>query len=92
MGENSKENKKVVDCPLSPLKAIRQKCLDCCCWSSREVSLCTTTKCPLYEYRFGKQPESMRHKMSDEQRKVLAEKMREINKKRENKNEQSSVE
>lgn len=41
---------------MTPLKAIRAKCLDCCCWNAKEVRLCTATKCPLHEYRFGKNP------------------------------------
>lgn len=41
---------------MTPMKAIRAKCLDCCCGSSHEVRLCTVEKCPLYLYRFGKNP------------------------------------
>ena len=41
---------------LTPMKAIRLKCLDCCCGSAHEVKLRTATKCPLYPYRFGKNP------------------------------------
>ena len=41
---------------MTPMKAIRAKCLDCCCGSSNEVRLCTAEKCPLYVYRFGKNP------------------------------------
>ena len=40
----------------SPLKAIRKHCLDCCCDQSKEVRLCPCTDCPLYLYRFGKNP------------------------------------
>ena len=41
---------------LTPIKAIRAKCLDCCCGQSNEVKLCPCTDCPLYPYRFGKNP------------------------------------
>jgi len=41
---------------ISPLKAIRLKCLDCSCGSSNEVKLCPAEKCPLYPFRFGKNP------------------------------------
>lgn len=34
-------------------KAIRAKCLDCCCGSSNEVEKCPADDCPLYPYRFG---------------------------------------
>jgi len=40
----------------TPLKSIRRKCLDCCCGSSHEVSLCPVKDCALYSYRFGKRP------------------------------------
>jgi hypothetical protein len=41
---------------LTPMKAIRAKCLDCCCDSFIEVRLCTIEKCPLYPYRMGHRP------------------------------------
>jgi hypothetical protein len=40
----------------TPLRAIRRRCLDCCCGSSQEVSLCHIKDCALYPYRFGKRP------------------------------------
>ena len=40
----------------TPIKAIRKKCLDCCCGSRKEVRLCKVIECPLYPYRFGKRP------------------------------------
>lgn len=39
---------------MTPLKAIRAKCLDCCCGQANEVKICEIHDCPLYEYRFGK--------------------------------------
>jgi len=41
---------------MTPCKAIRLKCLDCSCGSSNEVKLCPILDCPLYPYRFGKNP------------------------------------
>ena len=41
---------------MTPMKAIRAKCLDCCCGSSHEVGLCPCADCPLHSYRFGKRP------------------------------------
>ena len=41
---------------MTPLKAIRLKCLDCCCYQANEVRLCTATKCPLFAYRMGHNP------------------------------------
>jgi len=43
---------------LTPMAAIRAKCLDCCCGSFKEVTLCHLTKCSLHPYRFGKRPVS----------------------------------
>lgn len=40
----------------NPVKAIRAKCLDCCCGSSNEGELCTCTGCALYPFRRGKNP------------------------------------
>lgn len=40
----------------TPLKAIREKCLDCCCGQEKEVELCTCENCSLHIYRFGKDP------------------------------------
>lgn len=39
----------------SPLRAIRARCLDCCCWSTKEVAICKTP-CVLNPFRFGKNP------------------------------------
>lgn len=41
---------------LTPIKAIRAKCLDCCCGQANEVRLCPCEDCPLYPYRLGKNP------------------------------------
>ena len=57
------------------LRAIRQKCLDCCCGSAHEVKLCTIPHCPLYEYRFGKLPEWKKRKVTDAQRQAAREQL-----------------
>ena len=41
---------------LTPLKAIRQNCLDCSNRSAKEIKLCPIKDCPLYQFRFGKNP------------------------------------
>ena len=43
---------------ISPIKAIRLKCLDCCCGQRVEVNLCPCEDCPLWPFRFGKNPYS----------------------------------
>lgn len=40
-------------------KAIRLKCLDCCCGNNAEVRRCPATKCPLYPYRMGKEDKGL---------------------------------
>ena len=39
--------------PLTPLRAIRAKCLDCCTGDIQEVRLCPSKRCPLWGYRSG---------------------------------------
>ena len=41
---------------LSPLRALRLKCLDCCNDSAQEVRLCTAVDCPSWPFRMGKNP------------------------------------
>ena len=41
---------------LTPIKAIRAKCLDCTCNQYSQVKLCTITDCALYPYRLGRRP------------------------------------
>ena len=36
-------------------KAIRLKCLDCCCGNTAEVRRCPSEYCPLWRYRMGKE-------------------------------------
>lgn len=43
---------------LTPMRAIREKCMDCCCWQRKEVRLCPIVRCSLYPYRFGKRPKN----------------------------------
>ena len=41
---------------LPPAKAIRAKCLECSNFQPSEVRECHLEDCPLYHYRFGKNP------------------------------------
>lgn len=61
----------------NPIKAIRAKCLDCCCSNAVEVKLCPASDCPLHAFRMGKNPF---HKLNltDEQRKAISERMRKM--------------
>lgn len=40
----------------SPLKQIRLYCLQCVCGSADEVKRCSIKDCPLWSFRFGKNP------------------------------------
>lgn len=53
---------------LTTIKAIRKKCLDCCCGQHWEVRLCARTDCPLYPYRMGSRPKTkeLLARMNDE--------------------------
>ena len=42
--------------PTAPAKAIRAFCLSCCMESVTEVKLCPADECPLWPFRFGKNP------------------------------------
>jgi hypothetical protein len=47
---------------LTPIKAIRAKCLDCMGGSSKEVKRCNIPECSLYFYRLGKNPARVKRK------------------------------
>lgn len=51
---------------LTPLKAIRKKCLDCCCGQAQEVRLCDVKTCTLHPYRMGKRPKDDKSITDDE--------------------------
>lgn len=59
----------------SPIKAIREKCLECCCGSSQEVKLCEISDCALYPFRFGKNPYN-RKTYTEEQKAAIAERLK----------------
>ena len=40
----------------TPIKSIREKCIDCSGGSYKEVKHCLVTNCALYPYRMGKRP------------------------------------
>lgn len=41
---------------MTPLQAIRAKCLECAGDSAYEVRLCPIVNCVLHEFRFGRRP------------------------------------
>ena len=40
---------------VSRSKAIRLKCLDCCCGQPAEVRKCPAVDCPLWRFRMGRE-------------------------------------
>lgn len=63
---------------ISALKAIRLKCLDCCCGSSNEVNLCTAVKCPLHPFREGHDPFRAKREYTPEQKAALSSRLAKI--------------
>lgn len=55
---------------LTPIKAIRAKCLDCCNGQMKDVRLCAVEDCALHEYRDGHRPKGEEVTIKD----ALAEK------------------
>jgi hypothetical protein len=56
----------------NPLKAIREKCLDCCCNNAAEVHKCVAVDCALWPYRMGTNPFRKKREHSDEQKRTVA--------------------
>lgn len=56
LGRNKKGDVMKVLKKMTPLKAIRARCLDCCCGQAYEVKRCTVQDCPLWAWRFGHTP------------------------------------
>jgi hypothetical protein len=42
--------------PMSPMKAVRVRCLDCCAGSPDEVRKCQAVLCPSWPFRMGTNP------------------------------------
>src|SRR5262245_50633995 len=59
----------------NPLKAIREKCLDCCCGNAAEVRKCVATDCALWPFRMGKNPFHKKRKLSAGERRERAERL-----------------
>ena len=42
---------------ITPMSAIRAKCIECCCGNAAEVRRCEIADCALHPYRSGHNPE-----------------------------------
>lgn len=60
---------------ITPLRAIRFKCLDCCCGSSYEVKMCTCENCSLYPFREGHNPFKAKREYTEEQRAAIGSRL-----------------
>lgn len=61
---------------MTPMKAIRAKCLDCCAGQYSEVKMCPCTTCPLYDFKLGKNPNRKPRNLTEAQREALRERAR----------------
>jgi hypothetical protein len=59
----------------NPLKAIRQKCLDCCCGNAAEVRKCVAVDCALWPYRMSTNPFRQKRALSATQKRERAERL-----------------
>lgn len=59
--------------PLSPIAALRARCLDCCGGSAQEVRYCTARKCPSWPFRMGQSPWREKRVLTPEQKQALAD-------------------
>jgi hypothetical protein len=58
---------------MNPMRAIREKCLDCTCQQPIEVKECTVKMCALWPFRMGTNPYRSKRVMSPEARAKAAE-------------------
>lgn len=62
-------NNKSYERHTNPIKAIRQKCVEDCCAGNRyEADNCLCPSCPLYNFRFGKNPYRTKRELTEEQK------------------------
>ena len=60
---------------ISSIKAIRRKCLECSNFSVSEIAKCEIEHCPLWVFRFGKDPGRTKRVLSPERRAELAKQL-----------------
>ena len=60
---------------MSPMKAIRANCIECCGNQVSEVRLCTATECPLYPFRMGKNPYRKKREYTEEEKAAMRERL-----------------
>ena len=60
---------------MTPIRAIRLKCLDCCCDNPNEVAACPIKDCSLHIYRFGTNPAIKKKEYTEEERRQMRERL-----------------
>jgi len=65
---------------LTPIRAIRRKCLECSCYSYDEIKNCLVELCPLWPFRLGKDPSRKKRVMTEEQKAAAVERLRRASK------------
>ena len=63
----------------NPVKAIRAYCLSCCLENANEVAQCAASSCELWEFRMGKNPYRAKRVYTEEQKAIMAERLRKRN-------------
>jgi hypothetical protein len=63
----------------NPLKAIRARCLDCCCDQPGEVRKCVAVECPSWPFRMGTNPFRQKRTLSPEHKQRMAERLARAN-------------
>jgi len=54
---------------MTPIQAIRARCLDCSAFQPKEVRLCPAKDCPLWQYRMGCRPQTYAKKAEQAKKK-----------------------
>lgn len=52
---------------ITPMRAIRKKCLECTNGQASEVKYCLIKDCPLFAYRMGHRPQETDFNIEDEE-------------------------
>ena len=58
----------------SPVKAIHAFCIECMGGSAYEIKYCNSQNCPLFQFRFGKNP-YIKREMTDEQKEAAKDRL-----------------
>ena len=59
----------------NPLRALRERCIDCCCFQPAEVRRCVSVDCPSWPFRMGTNPFREKRVLTDEQKAEMAKRL-----------------